>query len=92
MHSEAMQHDSEGLATGYFGVITITDTGHGIPQELQSRVFQPFFTTKEEGSGAGIGLSTVMQVVNKYHGSASFESSAGVGTSFTIMLPLADIN
>lgn len=78
----------EELPAGEYALITVSDTGRGIPDELQPRVFEPFFTTKEEGSGTGMGLATVMQVTRKYRGAASFTSKSGRGSTFRIALPL----
>jgi hypothetical protein len=88
LHNGISADGFDGLPAGEYGLITVSDTGRGIPDELQSRVFEPFFTTKEEGSGAGMGLATVMQVTRKYHGAASFTSKSGRGSTFRIALPL----
>lgn len=73
--------------------IAVTDTGGGIPEEIQSRVFDPFFTTKEVGKGTGQGLAISHDVVvNKHGGTITFESEPGVGTTFLIQLPLDDSN
>ena len=69
--------------------ITITDTGVGIPPEIQSQIFDPFFTTKEVGKGTGQGLAICYPViVEKHGGSIEVESEIGRGTSFIITLPL----
>jgi signal transduction histidine kinase len=69
--------------------ITISDTGAGIPPEIQSRIFDPFFTTKEVGRGTGQGLAICFPViVEKHGGSIEVASEVGKGTSFTITLPL----
>lgn len=67
--------------------IEITDTGTGIPPEIQARIFSPFFTTKPMGEGNGLGLSIVQQVIDKHHGSIHFESVPG-HTLFTVLLPV----
>lgn len=67
--------------------IAITDTGAGIPPEIQPRIFSPFFTTKPMGEGNGLGLSIVQQVIDKHHGSIHFESAPG-RTIFTVLLPI----
>ena len=69
-------------------VITVEDTGSGIPARLQGRIFDPFFTTKEGGLGTGLGLSIVYGIIQKHQGSISLESQEGEGTRFTIRLPL----
>ncbi|MBI5324323.1 MAG: response regulator [Ignavibacteriae bacterium] len=69
--------------------IKISDTGKGIPPELQSRIFDPFFTTKEVGKGTGQGLAIAHDIiVNKHQGEIEVESEPGKGTSFTLKLPI----
>lgn len=67
--------------------LTISDTGMGIPEELQGRVFEPFFTTKPLGTGTGLGLASVMQTVSELRGTLSLASGRGRGTTFTLRLP-----
>jgi signal transduction histidine kinase len=70
-------------------VITIADTGCGIPQGVAERVYDPFFTTKELGKGTGQGLAIARSiVVDRHQGEISFESTMGRGTTFTIRLPI----
>jgi signal transduction histidine kinase len=69
--------------------ILVSDTGHGIPEEIQSTVFEPFFTTKPEGKGTGLGLSTVLMIVERHEGRIELTSAAGRGTTFRILLPAA---
>ncbi|CAA9299114.1 Two-component system sensor histidine kinase [uncultured Leptolyngbya sp.] len=69
--------------------VQITDSGPGIPQEIQSRIFEPFFTTKPVGKGTGLGLDAVRRIVeNRHQGTIALESSPGK-TSFTVCLPPA---
>jgi signal transduction histidine kinase len=68
-------------------VITVADTGVGIPQEELDRIFDPFFTTKEVGAGTGLGLSIVYGIIEKHHGRISVESREGEGTRFIIRMP-----
>ncbi len=69
--------------------IRIADNGHGIPEGIRDRIFQPFFTTKPAGSGTGLGLSISYDIVVHGHGgSLSVESSDGKGAVFTILLPV----
>jgi len=70
-------------------VVSIGDTGGGIPIELRSRLFTPFFTTKPAGIGTGLGLAISHKIVAAYHGSISFESTVGQGTVFRVTLPAA---
>lgn len=80
------------IATHHKGAsirVDITDSGSGIPPEIQSRIFEPFFTTKPVGKGSGLGLETVRRIVeNRHQGTILFESKPG-RTCFTICLPLA---
>lgn len=68
--------------------IRIQDTGCGIPSENLSRIFDPFFTTKPIGSGTGLGLSLSYGIVQKHNGHIEVQSEVGVGTSFTVCLPV----
>jgi PAS domain S-box-containing protein len=69
-------------------VITIADTGGGIPAEIADRVFDPFFTTKELGRGTGQGLAIARTIIDRHDGELTFTTRAGDGTTFTIRLPL----
>ena len=70
-------------------VIEIGDSGNGIPQHIQERVYEPFFTTKEVGRGSGQGLAISHSiVVEKHKGQLSFETQQGTGTTFFIRLPI----
>jgi len=69
--------------------IVISDTGSGMPPEVISRVFEPFYTTREVGQGTGLGLSIAYDIVKKHQGTIEVASRAGQGTAFTITLPLA---
>jgi len=76
-----------GLAAGEWVVLTVTDTGSGMNEEILSHVFEPFFTTKEKGKGTGLGLSTVYGIVTQGGGHVFVQSSPGRGASFEILLP-----
>jgi signal transduction histidine kinase/CheY-like chemotaxis protein len=67
--------------------LAVTDTGTGIPVEIQGRVFDPFYTTKAPGKGTGLGLATVHGIVRQLHGAVDFDSTPGAGTTFRIYLP-----
>jgi two-component system NtrC family sensor kinase len=69
-------------------VLKVSDTGHGMPEEVRKRVFDPFFTTKEVGEGTGLGLSISYSIVKKHGGEITVESGEGVGSAFTITLPI----
>jgi len=71
--------------------IAIRDDGVGIPAEVQTNIFDPFFTTKEVGQGMGLGLSVVYGIVHRHGGSLAVNSTVGVGTSFTLTLPVRQV-
>jgi PAS domain S-box-containing protein len=77
------------LAPGEFLELVVSDTGSGIAPENLSRVFEPFFSTKERGKGTGLGLAAVYGTVTQHDGMISVTSELGVGTSFRLCLPLA---
>jgi signal transduction histidine kinase len=68
--------------------VSISDTGSGIPDDLMSKIRDPFFTTKEVGKGTGLGLSIVDQIISSHGGELLIESEQGKGTTVTIVLPL----
>ena len=74
-------------ATG--AIVEIGDTGSGIPPEQLSRIYDPFFTTKEIGKGTGLGLSITYGILQEHEGTIACDSSIGHGTRFTLSLPLA---
>lgn len=67
--------------------LSVTDTGVGIPPEVQERIFEPFFTTKAAGKGTGLGLSTVHGIVQTHGGTIQLESRIGEGATFSVRLP-----
>jgi two-component system NtrC family sensor kinase len=69
-------------------VITVADTGCGIPPEIVGRVFEPFFTTRPVGQGTGLGLAMAYDIVKQHDGSIEVASTVGSGTTFTIRLPI----
>ena len=77
------------LRSGSYTVISVTDTGNGIPEDQLDRIFEPFYTTKDVGKGTGMGLSMVFGTVEEHGGGVTVQSRVGQGTTFRIFLPLA---
>ena len=76
------------MTEGEWIVLTLTDTGSGIPHEIMPHIFEPYFTTKESGKGTGLGLSQVYGIVKQHGGFVDVQSEVGAGTSFSISLPV----
>jgi two-component system NtrC family sensor kinase len=82
---------SAGVSVSGDGVVVrVRDSGCGIPQEMLSEIFTPFFTTKQLGKGTGVGLSIVYGVVKMHSGDISVDSKVGEGTTFNIRLPIGE--
>jgi PAS domain S-box-containing protein len=74
---------------GAYVCVTVSDTGVGMPEEVADKIFEPFFSTKPEGEGTGLGLSTAYSIVKGHDGFIDVQSEEGVGTTFRIFWPVS---
>jgi PAS domain S-box-containing protein len=81
---------AEPLPAGEYAALLVRDSGVGIDAATLAHVFEPFFTTKGAGEGTGLGLATVLGIAAQNGGAVSAASAPGVGTTFTVLLPLVD--
>ncbi len=79
-----------GAIPGSYVLISVKDTGSGIPSEIFDRIFDPFFTTKAPGKGTGLGLSTVLNIVKGHYGFIDVVSEVGKGSEFRVYIPAKD--
>ncbi len=95
---QATNDDASGMITVRTGMrgadqvfVDVEDNGHGIPEDVLPKIFDPFFTTKDVGKGTGLGLSIVYKIVEQHGGRISVVSKVGVGTRFTVVLPITAV-
>jgi CheY-like chemotaxis protein len=84
---EAFCRERDWMSPGKYLLLSVSDTGVGIPPENLERIFDPFFTTKARGKGTGLGLSMVFGIVKNHGGCVDVRSEAGAGTVFRVYLP-----
>lgn len=87
---ELFPNNVQGLSPGRYIHLWVTDTGIGMDDELQKRIFDPYFTTKAKDEGTGLGLAVVLGIVKGYGGTITVDSSPGQGSRFDICLPRSD--
>lgn len=88
--SDGLSRDRVTVPPGTYVALRVHDTGTGIPEDKRSKVFEPFWTTKKTGDGTGLGLSTAYGIIKQTGGYIFVDSTIGVGTSFTILIPAHD--
>lgn len=88
--SSSLQVERGELPPGKYALLEVVDSGKGMSDEVRSHIFEPFFTTRPQGLGTGLGLSTVYNIVRRCSGGIVVESTLGIGSRFSVYLPLAD--
>ena len=88
LESEQTLHSD--LVPGEYNLLTVADTGIGIEKDIMDKIFDPYFTTKDDGKGTGLGLSVVLGIVKSCHGDIRIYSEPGKGTEVQVYLPVMD--
>lgn len=88
--AEGQQHIAPYLPPGTYVSVRISDTGVGMDEQTQARLFEPFFSTKEKGKGTGLGLAVVYGIVKQHHGVIRVESQPDQGTNFSLYFPASE--
>jgi len=87
---EGWSRDRVTVPAGQYVVLRVHDTGHGIPEDMRNKIFEPFWTTKAAGEGTGLGLSTAYGIIKQTGGYIFVDSVVHEGTTFSIMIPTHD--
>lgn len=88
---EALLKDHPVLQPGMHAELVVSDTGCGMSEDTVERIFEPFYTTREQGRGTGLGLSTTYGIVKQSGGDITVESKPGCGATFRVYLPLSGV-
>jgi CheY-like chemotaxis protein len=80
-----------GVKPGKYVKVSVTDTGHGMDEDIIQRIFEPFFTTKEKGRGTGLGLASAYGILRNHGGAIKAFSKKGEGSTFVVYLPMTDL-
>ena len=79
-----------GMTVGRYIDLTVKDNGHGMPSEVLERIFEPYYTTKEQGQGTGLGLSVIHGIIKNHDGDIRVSSRPDAGSTFSVFLPVCD--